>query len=244
MSANPEATQPVTALTVLTDVEQAGIGVEPTLRQDAVDIQVMCAPITKVETDADYEAAGKALVVCRRFVAGIQKIFKGPKDAAFKAHKEICALEKKVIGTADAQDARITKLITPYLQQKEKERAAAQAAANAAAQDKDADAILTRAAQLEAEGKGAVAKALVDAAAATPPSAQKVESSTPQIDGMTTSWTWELVIDDPAQIPDEYWVVDEDRLKRLAKAEKDKFKVPGCHAEKKPVMRRNDRSGL
>lgn len=51
-----------------------------------------------------------------------------------------------------------------------------------------------------------------------------------KVTGIQLRRSHELRVVDPTLIPREYWVLDEGTLRKKAKAEKDKFCVPGCEA--------------
>lgn len=79
------------------------------------------------------------------------------------------------------------------------------------------------------------AKALESAAAtgAGPEEIQRAAAvCTPVPEGLTERESWEIEIVDRAAIPDNYFVLDEARLLREARALKERFAVPGVRARR------------
>lgn len=60
----------------------------------------------------------------RQFKKAVQDRFKGPKDSAFKAHKDICALEAEMYGPADRVIKVLDSKSSAYLMELERQRRA------------------------------------------------------------------------------------------------------------------------
>jgi len=64
---------------------------------------------------------------------------------------------------------------------------------------------------------------------------QAVAVLAPKPEGISEREDWAIEIVDESKIPREYWSIDEARLLREARAQKDKFDVPGVKASKRMV---------
>lgn len=176
-----------------------------------------------------------------RVVAGLYKeaeeFFKPMKQAAAKAHKEICTKENAILQPLEAAKQHLSREIGAFDQLAEKERRdeearlqaeadrLAQAEADRLAQDNAiADAI-----SLEADGDVAGAMAVLNHPAPVevfvPPVV--LQREVPKTQGVSGAVLWKFKITNEAQIPREFLVVDEKKIGAVVRAMRGKTSIPG-----------------
>jgi len=176
-----------------------------------------------------------------RAVAGLYKEaeewFKPMKQAAAKAHKEVCTKENAILQPLEQAKQHLSREIGAFDQRAEKERLAeearlqeqarkeAQATADLLAQE---NAILD-AISLEQDGDVAGAMAVLNNPAPVPVCVPPVivQREVPKTQGVSAAVVWKFKIDDESRIPREYLMVDEKKLGAVVRAMKDKTSIPG-----------------
>lgn len=163
-----------------------------TLEQQAQAYQII--------TNEDYEQAAGFLKRVKGAAKEVSEYWKPAKDAAAKAHKEICEKEKAMLSVCDsAERVMKTKMLT-YSQKIEAERRAAEEQARKAAQ-KESDRLLAEAAK--AEKSGDTMQATVNMAMAEQMESVKpaVQVSKPQVQGISTKKVWKVRVTDAKAVP-------------------------------------------
>lgn len=167
----------------------------------------------------------------------IEDFFKPMKEAAFKAHREICKKETEVrgpleqakkylssqIGTFDAEQERIHREEEARLQREAD--AEAERLANLQAQDQ----AIEDAIELEAEGDTAAAEAVLNNPVPVVAQAAPVivERQMPKVAGVSKSSIWKFRIDNPDEVPRLLCIPDEKAIGNIVKALRGKTKIPG-----------------
>jgi len=179
-----------------------------------------------------------------RVVAGLYKEaeewFKPMKQAAAKAHKEICTKENSVLQPLESAKQYLSRQIGAFDERVERERLAEEARLQEEAR-KQAQAEADRLAQenaiadaisLERDGDVAGAMAVLNHPAPVevyvPPVI--VQREVPKTQGVSAAVAWKFKITNEALIPREYLMVDEKKLGAVVRAMKDKTSIPGVAA--------------
>ena len=190
---------------------------ENSLKTETVSLEVR-ADALKVTNDEEYQDAAEFL--------------KTLKDAAHKAHKEVCDREKLMLDPLTKAESVIKKAVGEYLAEQERKRKAAEERARQAAKA-EADRLLAEAAALENEGKTEEATAameeaeIIDGATVAVPVA-----STAKVKGVSSSKDWEIVGINDAKVPvaiagTVIRPVDNKAIMRLIRASKGTIQIPG-----------------
>jgi hypothetical protein len=170
------------------------------------------------------------------------EFFKPMKDAAHKAHKQICDREKVMTDPLGKAEKLVKQKMGAYQQEverKQREREAelrrlAEAERErkfqeAVAAEAQGDAITAEMAMMEAEVMDDAAAVAVAPVAA------------PKVKGISTRMSWEITGIDPAKVPVEFAgvcirPVDEKEVLNLIKATKGKIQIPGITYKEKPII--------
>lgn len=144
-------------------------------------------------------------------------------DAAFKAHKSLVA-KKKVYAEPITQARAIAKGKLIAWQDAQAKIAEQNAAIlRAEAKKKAEDEALARAARAAEFGDDKTADAIISAPVVVEP--VKVAASVKTQTVLQTRWKARVV--NPSLVPDEYWVLDEQKIGAVARATKGLIKIPG-----------------
>jgi hypothetical protein len=180
---------------------------------------------------------GRAIVTLDKEV---EAFFKPMKEAADKAHKEICTKENSVRKPLKEAKEYLSAQIGNFDQEAERERRAEEARiqeqlrleAEADAKRRADEQALLDAIELEAQGDKTGAEAVLNNPVPLPVHVPAVVLPTqvPKAEGVSGSKVWKYRVTDEMQIPREYLMVDEKKLGQIVRALKDKTSIPGIEA--------------
>lgn len=176
-----------------------------------------------------------------RVVAGLfkeaEEFFRPMKQAAAKAHKEICNKENSILQPLENAKQYLSRQIGAFDARVEQERRVEEARRQEEARkqaEADADRLsqeqaIADAVELEAAGDTAGAEAVLNhpAPVAVFVPAVIVRREVPKTEGVSVSQNWKFRITNEALIPREYMMPNEKLLGQLARATKDKTNIPG-----------------
>ena len=163
-----------------------------TLEQQAQTYQIV--------SNTDYEEAAGFLKRVKGAETEVKTYWKPAKDAAAKAHKEICEKEKAMLSVCEsAERVMKTKMLT-YSQKIEAERRAAEEQARKAAQE-ESDRLLAEAAKAEESGDTMGATVNYQMAEQMESVKPAVQVAKPKVQGISTKRVWKVRITDEAKIP-------------------------------------------
>ena len=172
---------------------------ELSVRQEATSLEQQAQTYT-IATNEDYEEAANFLKRVKGASNEVKAYWKPAKDAAAKAHKEICAKEKAMLSVCEsAERAMKTKMLT-YSQKIEAEKRAAEEQARKAAQE-ESDRLLAEAAKAEKSGdtmQATVNMAMAEQMETVKPAVQVVA---PKVTGVSTKKVWKVHVDDEKAVP-------------------------------------------
>jgi hypothetical protein len=200
-----------------------------------VDILLKTAKLQQAITTAEqFKAVNAEVVRIKNVRKQVEDLFKDSKEQANKAHKSICAAEKKLLDPLAQAENQYNPMIINYTREQERIR-------------KEEEARVQREAEAEAEAERKRLIAEAEAAMDNGVDDTQVEEiitraetvipvpqyrsftapSVPKPQGLTIADNWTYEITDINLIPRAYLMVDERKLLAQAKATKDTIKVAG-----------------
>ena len=227
-------------------MEQVALSKVETCKREAQTLAERASAVVIVD-DRTHELAGQMLGQIKREVKDIEQWFKPLTEAANKLHKNLTRLRGEAIAPYQAADAVLRTAWIDYERKREAERRAEEERLRAEAQKKlEEEARRAQAAEQKRLEEEALRKAEetgdetilenVPKAEIVIPEAPPVTIDRPKQAGISISENWDIEIVDEAQIPREYMIPDEKRLRNLAKGLKDKMNIPGIRAYNKGGM--------
>jgi len=193
-----------------------------------------------ISSDAQYLHIADYLKAIKAFQKRVGDFFKPHKDRALAAHRALCADENKALDPALQDELACKRLLIAWDQEQERVRREAERAQQALARQQEEARRLAEAAAMEQEavqsGDQALleqAMELVDAPIVAPAIAPVVKQ-TPKVAGLSYREVWKFRIVNPAAVPREYLLIDEQKIGQIARAMKGSTKIPGIvvYAEK------------
>lgn len=217
--------------TVMSIIENPTVIDESVLKTEAISLEVR-ADALSVTNDEEYQDAAEFLKALKEQAGKVKDFFKPLKDAAHKAHKEVCDREKQMLDPLTKAEAVIKKAVGGYLAEQERKRREAEERARKAAKA-EADRRLAEAIFLESQGKfeeaeeAAIEAEIIDSVTVAVPVAP-----TKKVKGVSSSKDWEIVSIDEATVPVDVAgivirPVDRGAIMRLVRASKGTIKIPG-----------------
>lgn len=154
----------------------------------------------QIQNNEDYEQGAGFLKRVKGAENEVKSYWKPAKDAAAKAHKEICAKEKAMLSICESAEKILKGKMLTYSQKIEAERRAAEEQARKAAQE-ESDRLLAEAAK--AEKSGDTMQATVNMAMAEQVStiAPAVKVAAPRAQGVSTKKVWKVRVNDAKVVP-------------------------------------------
>lgn len=186
-----------------------------------------------IENDDEYNAAGQFGRNIKRAASEVITFFKPMKEAANKAHREVCEREKQMLVPLQRAEKVLKSSMGAYALRLENERKAAEAEAKRIAQE-EADRKLAEAIKAESEGDAETARsAMFDAQMADTMSRSiSVLAEIPKAEGISQSKDWVIESITSYEVPVsfngmELRPVDEKAVMRLIRASKGQMAIPG-----------------
>lgn len=206
---------------------------ELTLREAVSEIELRAGSMT-IKSDDDYQSAAEFGRLLKQRSSEVKDFWKPMKDAAHKAHAEICNKEKAMLQPLVNAEKILKKTMGDYAAEQERKRQEAEAAARKAAQD-EAERKMQEALALEASGKSVAAEAAMEEAEIMDTAAAAVSVAPvakPKAAGVTSKKDWEVVSVDGTKVPVavagmELRPVDMGAVMRLIRASKGTVSIPG-----------------
>lgn len=227
--------------------ENAAVNVpEAQLKEKVSTIKVKIDRIV-ISTNEDYEGAVELGRAIKTRKAEVTEFFKPMKDAANKAHKEICGREKALLAPLDDAEKKLKKAIGIYVDELERKRLEEERRLRLAAQQ-EAQKALEAAVQAEENGDEFSSEAAMMEAQMMESYANTVTiaDNKPEVKGVSTTVDWEIESIDNKVVPDffagaEIRPVDDKAIMRLIRATKGTIEIPGVKYKKtqRVSLRRN-----
>lgn len=186
-----------------------------------------------VTNDIEYQKAAEFGRLLKGKSAEVTEFFKPLKDAAHKAHKQICDREKAMLKPISAAEKAVKAAMGKYATEKLMEQQRLEAQLRQQAQE-ESDRLLEQAAALESAGDTRQASVMFTNAQMADAAARSIalERSAPKAGGISTTTDWQIIGIDAAQVPIDIngcviRPVDEAAVMRLIRASKGKVIIPG-----------------
>ena len=205
---------------------------EEALSQEVTDIEFQAGAIT-IDTEDDYKEAAQFGRLLKQRTSEVKEFWKPIKEAAHKAHAEICAREKAMLQPLSNAEKILKQTMGSYIDEQERIRREAEEAARRAAQA-EAERKLREAIALEAQGKADAADAAVEEAEIMDQMSGvvSVAAEKPKAEGVSTKKDWKIESIDSSKVPVlvagvEIRPVDRSAVMRLIRATKGQVHIPG-----------------
>lgn len=197
---------------------------------DTTDLELQSATMLDAATaivvsTAEQDAgATKFLQTASGFIKEVQAAFKPAKDAAHKAHKEVCNIENQLCEIPKKAVAAVKPKIIAYRQEQERIRQAEESRLREVARKEEEERRLQQALELERAGKEEAVEQVLAAPIEAPPTVVP-KAPTPKGTSVRESWKHRVINGD--LVPRAYLMVDDRALAALARAMKSKASVAG-----------------
>jgi len=205
---------------------------EEALKQETSLLEIQ-AEGTLVTNDEEYQSAAEFGRAIKAKANEITAFFKPMKDAAHKAHKEVCEREKKMLEPLAKAEKLVKQAMGAYVTEQERKRKEAEEAARRAAAA-EAERKLADAISLEEQGREDEAAAAIEEAEVidTVGSSLTISAAPPKVKGVTAKRDYEIVGVDGAKVPInfagiELRPVDTAAVMCLIRASKGSIQIPG-----------------
>jgi hypothetical protein len=186
-----------------------------------------------ISSDADYNDAAEFGRKLKRALSDVTDFFKPMKEAANKAHREVCDREKIMLKPLQNAESVLKSTMGNYALRKEQEKRAIEEAARRRAQE-EADRKFDEAiAQQNAGNVEAAESAMLDAQIMdTMSRSLSIEVEPPKAEGISQSKDWVIDGIDASQVPIDLVgiclrPVDDKAIIRLIRSSKGKIVIPG-----------------
>ena len=205
---------------------------EKTLSKQVTEIEFQASAIT-IASEEDYQNAAGFGRMLKQRTSDVKEFWKPMKDAAHKAHAEICSKEKAMLQPLTNAEKILKNTMGVYVAEQDRKRREAEEAARRAAQE-EVDRKMQEAIDLDAAGDAVGAEmAMMEAEVMDDMSESvAVAGAKPKADGASASKDWEIVDIDTNLVPTsvagvEIRPVDKAAVMRLIRASKGSIKIEG-----------------
>lgn len=205
---------------------------EETLSREVTEIEFRAEAIT-IDTEEDYQNAAAFGRLLKQRAADVKEFWKPMKDAAHKAHAEICSKEKAMLKPLENAEKILKLTMGSYVAEQERKRREAEEAARKAAQE-EVERKMREAIALEAAGDQTGADAAIEESEIMDDasSAITVPTTKPKATGVSTTKDWEITGMDQRRVPVELngtviRPIDTAAVMRLIRASKGTIHIPG-----------------
>jgi regulator of protease activity HflC (stomatin/prohibitin superfamily) len=186
-----------------------------------------------VETDEQYLGAAEFLKTIKGYIGRAEELRTSLTKPINESLKRINDLFRPVRSTLESAETILKQKVITFQQAMERKRLAQEARLREIA-SKEQEKLEAQAAKLEEKGKAIQAEAKREAAASIPTPA--VIDTTPKAKGISFRDVWDFEIVSPEDVPDEYRVIDTDKIKRVVQATKGELEIKGVRIFKRQVV--------
>jgi len=213
--------------------------------QEQTNTLVEQAKAVKIETHADYAAAGEFLIILKKSIKEIEETFKEPKSLAVATHKSICAAENKHLAPRKEAVGLVGRVMSDYLLLEERRKRDEEARLRKEADAKREEAKkaleeerLATAATLDSMGHKEEAMTILDEPIIAPPVAppQPTFAAPPVAAGVSARKKYRAVIVDSNAIPRQYMIPNDRQIQKVVDAMGLQANIPGVEVREEMVM--------
>ena len=194
----------------------------------------------QVNSEVSLHEAGELLVTIKRLMKETESWFKPMVDAAFAAHRTICARKNQYIKPLQEAEEDLKRKIGTFQMELDRIRYEEERKAREKA-DKEAEAerkkLMAKAEKQEAKGNTEGTQELLQAAADVYVAPAPVAAGIQKPTGISVRYEFIPEVTNKAQVPDDFKVVDLGAIKRVGNATKDNPPtIAGVRWIKRPVV--------
>ena len=215
---------------------------EEALCQEVTDIEFQAGAIT-IDTEDDYKEAAQFGRLLKQRTAEVKDFWKPLKEAAHKAHAEICAREKAMLQPLSNAEKILKQTMGAYISEQERIRKEAEEVNRYTYSQAEVERRLQEAIALEAQGKTSAADAAVEEAEIMDEMSNvvSVAADKPKAEGVTTKKDWEIESIDSSKVPVlvagvELRPVDTSAVMRLIRSTRVRYISPEWFTRKSPTL--------
>lgn len=205
---------------------------EQELNRTVTEIEAKAETFT-IQTDEDYRSAAAFGRLLRQRTAEVKSFWRPLKEAANKAHSEICSKEKAMLKPLESAEKVLKAAMGEYVAEQKRIRKEAEEAARQAAQE-EVERKMREAIELEARGDSIGAEIAIEEAEIMDDakSSISVPSTNPKAAGVSSTKDWEIINIDDRDVPVAFEgtvirPVDTAAVMRLIRASKGTIRIPG-----------------
>lgn len=193
-------------------------------------LMVKTARELTITTHEDYDKGTDYLKEVKTRIKAVKEYWKGPKEAANAAHKELVAKEAQMLKPLQEAESIIKKAMLAYTTEVERKRREAEEAARKA-REEEVKRLEAIAAQAEAQGDEDTAEIMRDMAEEVP-LGEISAAAAPTAKGVSVRTTWKARVIDPRLVPAyfegaELRTINMTALNNIAKWQNGEAKIPG-----------------
>lgn len=224
---------------VLKTPQEGETAQEKALVKAVSEIEVQAEELV-ISNEEDYQKAANFGRMLKQRSADVKEFWKPMKDAAHKAHAEICDKEKAMLQPLANAEKTLKRVMGAYVAEQERKRREIEEAARKAAQE-EAERKLREALEKEASGNKVAAQALVEEADIIDSAPIVCVESKPKASGVSSKKDWKITNVDDSKVPDVVngvviRPVDMAAVMRLIRASKGEIKIDGIEYEETVQM--------
>lgn len=202
-------------------------------------LMVKTARALTITTHEDYDKGTDYLKEVKTRIKAVKEYWKGPKEAANAAHKELVAKETQMLKPLQEAESIIKKAMLAYTTEVERKRREAEEAARKA-REAEVRRLEAIAAQAEAQGDEDTAEIMRDMAEEVP-LGEISAAAAPTAKGVSVRTTWKARVVDPKAVPAyfegmELREINMTALNNIAKWRNGEAQIPGVEFYKDSTM--------
>lgn len=172
---------------------------EKELLAETTEIEAQASELV-IKTEADYVNAAEFGRELKRQAAKITDFFKPMKDAAHKAHKQVCDREKAMLEPLKKAEIAVKEAIGAYQMEVERKRREEEERLKRLA-EAEADRKLEEAVEAEKRGDALSAEVSIEEASLLSACNLSVAAAAPKAEGVSTTVDYEIVAIDDGNVP-------------------------------------------
>lgn len=186
-----------------------------------------------IETGDQYVDAGNFRKAIRKYERDVEDMEKSATRPILAGLETVRSWFRPARDASAKARAIMDQKLTAWNQQKERLRLAEEAKLREKARAEEAK-LRDQAAKLEQKGKTVQAQAKLEAAESIPTPA--VVDTTPKVKGMHFREDWDFEVINADDVPDQYWCLDLDKIRKLVRATKGELEIAGIRIFKKQTV--------
>lgn len=194
------------------------LAAESTAAVERVEADVLALPVRAraidVQTDDQYLFAGEFLKGTKAMAAKVKAVFDPIVSKAHEAHKTATTARAQMLSPIEEAERIVKGAMVKFVDRREAERRDAERKAAEEAQRRAEEERITRAVELDAQGKTAEAEIEIARPVVPVPVAPVVAQAPPKMAGVSTKKVWRFEITDANAIKREFLIPNETAIRK------------------------------